>query len=286
MKTKKRESLWRVTIGPKLRDHLEWYYRQGRTGTGRLVIADEDIQGADLRSVQGARFERVDFSGAGVQMLDDLEAIDCGFDEALLQGSTWRRAKLEKCRFRGATAYGANFEDARIDDCDWLGAWLEHSVWTRATVSRVSFVAATLVDSRFDGATFVDCDFSRADLSRGEFSMDSARCPGTRFERCDFRNANIDGLRFNNTTFDHCRFGSVRGKPDLEGSCTLIAPDFSNGIAEWESVSGVPGLRDPDEVLRVWREHDAAYLRHWNLFADDAGYEPHRHYPERLKPGV
>ncbi|MBL0214091.1 MAG: pentapeptide repeat-containing protein [Myxococcales bacterium] len=199
----------------------------------------------------------------------------------MLQLSNWKRALIENCGFRGATLASSHFEDARIRGGDWLGAWLETSIWRRAKVSDVSFVAATLIDSRFDEATFVDCDFSRADLSRTRLSWDYARCPGTRFVRCDFRGANIDGLRFNNTTFDHCRFGGARGKPDLEGPCTLIEPDFSDGPTEQ------PKLRDPDEVLRVWRERDAAYLHHWNQFGNDTGYEPHRHYPERRdKPGA
>ena len=140
---------------------------------------------------------------------------------------------------------------------------------------RASFVAATLIDSQFDDATFSDCDFSRADFSRIKLGMDAARCPGTRFVRCDFRGANLDGLRLNHTTFDHCWFGSVRGKPDLEGPCTLIAPDFS------DDPERQPKLRDPHDVLRVWRERDTAYVQHWNRFGSDIAYEPERHYPER-----
>ncbi|MBL0214087.1 MAG: pentapeptide repeat-containing protein [Myxococcales bacterium] len=270
----KYESYWRATIKPRLRDHHEWY-RRGMIGDGRIVMVDENLRGADLRGLRGARFERVDFSGAGIDLLDDIELVDCTFDSAWLQISTWKRAKIEDCRFRGATILHSSFADAQIEGGDWLGAWLDWSGWTRARVSNVSFIAASFVDSHFDDATFVDCDFSRADLSRLELGADSARCVGTRFVRCTFRGANIDGLRFNNTTFDHCWFGGVRGKPDLEGPCTLIEPDFSDGPKEQ------PKLRDPDEVLRVWRERDAAYLHHWNQFGNDTGYEPHRHYPER-----
>lgn len=242
---KKRKSLWQGIIKPLLQEHSDWYQR-GRTGEGRIVMSDEDLQGADLRCLDGAKFDRIDFSGAGISALEDVEVSDCTFDEAWLQRSRWDRAHVQNCRFRGSTMWLADFDDASINGGDWLGADLARSNWSRAHVADVSFVAATFVDARFDGATFVDCDFSRADLSRVNLAMDAARCPETRFIGCDFRRANIDGLRFNNTTLDRCRFGGVRGKPDLEGTCTLIEPEFSS--------DGSREIRDPEEVLRAWRD--------------------------------
>lgn len=282
MITAKHESLWQGIIKPKLRAHSDWFYG-GRVGDGRIVLSDENLQGTNLRGLPGARLERVDMSGAAMNILDDIELYSCTFDDALVQESTWKRAAIHDTRFVGTTMYLSHFEDARVDGGDWFGAWIERSTWTGARVENVNFTAATLVDSRFDDATFIDCDFFRADFSRVERDLDLARCPGTTFVRCDFRSANFEGLRLDHTAFVNCRFASLRGKPDLEGPCYLDAPDFSAGDPGGESANGVPGIRDPEAVLRVWRERDADYLRHWYLFNGDAGYDPGQNYPERKK---
>lgn len=98
---------------------------------------------------------------------------------------------------------------------------------------------------------------------------------------CDFRGANLDGLRLDHTMFDHCRFYDMTGKPDLSGPCTLIAPDFSAAGDGREDMHGTPGLRDPGEVLEVWRERDARRINHWSRYADVTRYQPERFYPER-----
>ena len=47
------------------------------------------------------------------------------------------------------------------------------------------------------------------------------------FTDCDFRGANITGLRLNNTTFEHCKFHGIIGTPVLEGPITIVDADFS-----------------------------------------------------------
>src|SRR5262249_13105999 len=155
----------------------------------------------------------------------------------------------------GAWLGYANFTDAVIEGGDWLAAYLDTSDWTRARVRDVRFRSAVLIDSRFDEATFVDCDFQFADFSRW-VDGDLGRCHHTRFERCDFRGANFEGLRFNHTTFDRCRFHAMGGKPDFEGPCTLIEPNFSSRDDGYPDDPDIPALRDPDEVLRVWHSDD------------------------------
>ena len=67
--------------------------------------------------------------------------------------------------------------------------------------------------------------------------------------QCDFRGANLDGLRFNNTVFDRCKFFDTTGKPDLEGPCTLIDPDFSSRGDGWASSIA---RRKPGLLARPW----------------------------------
>jgi uncharacterized protein YjbI with pentapeptide repeats len=259
-RARKWDSLWQgILSSRKLKAHWEWD-RDGRKGQGRIVMTDENLQGAAVRALEGARFERCDFSGSNFYygQLQEIELVDCTFDEALLRSTNFTRARITGGRIHGGWCGLANFEDATIEGGDWLGSYLERVDWTRSHIRDVSFRAATLVDARFDQATFVDCEFRFADLSHRELDMDLARCPGTRFERCDFRGANLDGLRLNNTVFDRCRFLGVRGRPKLEGPCTLIDPDFSP-----RDDGADPELRDPAEVLRRWRDDDVRTLNEW-----------------------
>lgn len=266
-------SLWRGTLTPKLKPHWRWY-GAGRTGEGRIVMCDENLQGAAVRGLEGARFERCDFSGAMFSLMDDTELVECIFDEAQFNGSAWDGAHIERCRFHGAWIGLGYFDRTTIEGGDWLGSYLERTSWTEATIRDVSFRCARLVDARFDAATFVGCEFTHANLSRKELEGDLARCPGARFVRCDFRGAHFDGLRFNNTTFEQCLFHDTTGRPDLEGKCTLIDPDFSRD-------GDGSDVRDPDQVLRVWRDADVAKLNHWSIHGDKVRYQPERHYPER-----
>lgn len=257
---KKWESLWEGILSTrKIKAHWAWE-RGGRVGDGRLEMADENLQGASVASLKAARFERCDFSGSNFYLgqLQEIELVDCTFEEAGLHVTNLSRARITGGRFHGAWAGLAYFHDAVIEGGDWLGAYLERANWTRAQVRDVSFRAATLMDARFDDATFVECEFRYANLRRRVLDMDLARCPGTRFVRCDFRDADLDGLRLNNTVFDNCRFFAMRGKPTLEGPCTLIDPDFSP-----RDDGADPELRDPAEVLRRWREDDVRVVDEW-----------------------
>jgi len=271
---------WDIVLAPKHKAHSRWYHQQGRTGDGRIEMSDANLQGARVRGLQGARFERCDFSGACIHLLDDIEVIDCIFDEAPMSGSAWERARITNCRMHGAWLGATSFEDAVVDGGDWLGAFLEASAWYRASVRGVGFRCASFVDSQLDGATFVDCDFRYANFSRRKLTMDAGRCPDTRFISCDFRGANIEGWRLNNTTFDHCLFNDTMGRPELEGSCTLIEPDFAVEGSDGVDYNGTPAIRDPARVLEVWRSEDRAWINHWSRYGDRVAYEPDKRIPK------
>lgn len=277
---KKWQSLWQGILTPKLKSHWRWW-DSGKRGEGRIVMADENLQGAQVRGLEGARFERCDFSGSTISLLDEAELVDCVFDEANLSQSSWNLSRIQGCRFHGAWLGLANFDGATVDRGDWLGAYLERSDWRGAVITGSTFRASTLTDSSFDGARFVDCNFQYANLSRKALVFDLARCPKAYFERCDFRGANLDGLRLNETTFDHCKFFDTTGKPDIEGPCTLIAPDFSSRGDGDDRVTGKSTIRDPEEVLRAWRDWDAVRINHWTRHPTPVEYEPDKQYPER-----
>jgi len=76
-------------------------------------------------------------------------------------------------------------------------------------------------------------------------------------------------------------FSDTSGKPDLEGPCRLIAPDFSSQCDGVDRLTGESALRDPDRSLGVWREWDTVRINHWSRFSTSVSWEPSEHYPER-----
>jgi len=276
---KKWESQWLGILSLKLKPHWRWW-DQGKTGEGRIVMTDENLQGAQVRSLDGARFERCNLSGSTISSLDEIELVDCILDEGQFSSSDWRRARLQRCHLHGAWSGLGHFDGAIVEYCDWLGSYLERTFWPNATVTGASFRSCTLADSCFDGATFVDCDFRQANLSRKDFTGDFARCANTRFVRCNFQGANLDGLRFNNTVLERCCFFDTSGKPDLEGPCTLIEPDFSSHCDGVDRLTGRSTILDPDEVLRAWGEWDPVRISQWSR-DPTTKWEPEKHYPER-----
>ncbi len=223
------DSRWRGIIGLEYKAHQAWYAR-GRTGEGRMVLADENLQGARVASLQGVHLTRCDLSGAalGFSFMDDAEMFDCNFFDAPMSRSQWPRANLQRCNFINVDMGMAKLDDAIVANCNWTTADLQRSTWRRSHVTRSKFVEANLDEIVCAFATFERCDFSRAtmrDKSQGRGNV--AIFEGTRFTDCDFRGANITGLRLNNTTFERCKFRGIIGTPVLEGPITIIDADFS-----------------------------------------------------------
>ncbi len=214
-------------------------------GVGRIELFDRNIQGANIRAIEGAKLVRCDLSHVNISMFDDVEFEDCILDWAVLTDSAWDRAMLVGCSFRDGYLGLIHFFDATITGGDFARAYAERSSWHRAIVTSVSFQDANLRDGRFDDAVFARCDFRNADLSCHIVDGDFARCPNTYFIDCDFRGANLTGLRLNDTTFERCRFHGVIGAPVLEGPVTIIDADFS------EAGEG-SDLRSQAVVMAMW----------------------------------
>lgn len=86
-------SLWQGIVQHRIGPHRNWYER-GKTGAGRLELADQDLQGAVVSSLEAARLERCDLSGASLSLLDELELQDCVLDEINATRSSWRRVAI------------------------------------------------------------------------------------------------------------------------------------------------------------------------------------------------
>lgn len=243
------KSMWRGIIGLELKAHQAWYER-GRTGEGRMVLVDENLQGANVAGLRGVSFTRCDLSGAelGRRLLDDSEFVECTFLDASLNYSSWERVTLTGCIFIDSYLCLADFSDANIDKSNWTKAHLERTIWRRAHVASSLFVGAYLngaicIQTRFEG-----CNFNGADLSiaANDVGGNVASCEDAHFIDCDFRGSNLSGLRLNNTRFERCKFHGIVGVPVFEGPVTFIDADFSQG-------GDGSDLRSQDAVLTVWR---------------------------------
>ena len=89
------DSMWDGIIGLEIKAHQAWYDR-GQTGEGRMILVDENLQGATVRFLQGVHFTRCDLSGARLvySSLEDGEMVECTFFDARMASSWWDRARL------------------------------------------------------------------------------------------------------------------------------------------------------------------------------------------------
>ncbi len=222
------DSMWRGIIGLEYKAHQAWYAR-GRTGEGRMVLVDENLQGAQVASLAGVQFTRCDLSGARVVHVDlrYAEFIDCVFEDAGLNLSQWHGAVLKGCKFPGSWIGLADFVNTNVLRCDFSTTNFERTTWQHAEVVASRFYKANVTNQRIDTSTFRQCDFREASINRTDFKLDMAWARNSHFTDCDFRGANITGLRLNNTTFEHCKFHGIIGTPVLEGPITIVDADFS-----------------------------------------------------------
>jgi uncharacterized protein YjbI with pentapeptide repeats len=209
-----------------LRAHEGWLAR-GKSGPGRLVLEDQDLQGARApRMFPAARFVRCDLSKAAFPLytLHELELVDCELSDAILRQTHLERASISGTTFRRADLRLADLSSATIHDSNFASANLERGFFAGAALAQVSFAGAHMVDAVFDDARLVDCDLRGCDLSRGHRVLDLARTSRARFERCDLRGVKLDGRRLDATVFDHCHMDGMTGKPELAGRCSIVAP--------------------------------------------------------------
>jgi hypothetical protein len=73
----------------------------------------------------------------------------------------------------------------------------------------------------------------------------------------------------------------MRGKPDLEDPCTLVAPDLSTKFDGYDRLTRKSSIVEEDEILPVWREWDAIRINAWTRSPGPNGWNPSNHYPER-----
>lgn len=105
------------------------------------------------------------------------------------------RSEFRNCTFAVCRIKGARFDNASLYDCDFYSCFFRD----------VTFSAASIAHTHFHDSFFRNISFERADLKR-TCVTDST------MERCNFRDATLDG----------CSFGRTTGKGTLNLSTAYI----------------------------------------------------------------
>ncbi|MGN1072949.1 MAG: pentapeptide repeat-containing protein [Bradymonadia bacterium] len=135
-------------------------------------------------AMRGSRFCECDIDG--LNMLN-CEAIECRFDDAILQNSSifestlsnasFVRAKIVKTQFQSSELYGANFESGFLAQVSFSDPKMGN-----ASLTRTNFSRAMIIDSSLKGANLHASNFSNAILVRVDLR-------GANLVRADFRGA-------------------------------------------------------------------------------------------------
>jgi uncharacterized protein YjbI with pentapeptide repeats len=211
--------------------HKQWLAR-GRTGAGRMVLDGASLGGLKLGSVKlgGARLTRVTLDGATMDFcnLAGAELIDCSAVQTNFSHSILDGALLQRCRFERAALGLCDLVDTRIEGGSFRGAGADRGKWQRVTASGADFRDVRFGDAILDGSRFEGCDFRDADLGRITPALREITSTfNTSFIRCDLRGARLEGRRLDGTRFIDCKLAGVVGKPVIEGNYVVERPDFS-----------------------------------------------------------
>lgn len=226
-----RHDLWAHSKGG-LRLHLRGANLDGMRATGTRMI--------------DARFEACSLVGAqmGASILSDIEMEDCVLTRAAFARSDMDRSILYGCRFTQADLRLARLRMADIVGSDFTRALLDRADLADAILKESNLRGALVHDATFDRAYVGYCDFREADLST-QGATHLCTSAGTWFFRCDFRGSNWEGRPLRDTRFTSCRFHGVRGRPVIEGACTVERPNLAAG-------DDAEDIRSDEEWFRAW----------------------------------
>ena len=159
---------------------------------------------------------------------------------------------------QGACFVGTNLQDCKFNNAQLDNATLEGADASRADFSGVSAKDANLQAAKIQSAIIENADFSRAympharvhDLERDDIS-DEVQAPGnlrvakSKFDFANLSNANLDGAKIENSTFDYAELSGVSlANADIQrckmrhanlerailNNCQIIETDLSGAI--------------------------------------------------------
>lgn len=217
-------SRWLAYLSPSnIREHQRWL-KAGRQGSGRIVLEEINLRGASLAAPElvAAKFLKCDLTDVLIRFgdLTDAEVVECIWEKALLESSTFNTALIKDCQFVGATLTLADFVGTHLQGGNWGQTNLDRTDWTNAQAISVCFQEANFQGARLHNAKFVGCNLQKVNIAN-MIAYEAI------FEHCDFRYTNFNSLKLKNTIFYKCGFYGCTGTPTIEENCEIIAPDLS-----------------------------------------------------------
>ncbi len=199
----------------------ESYFRAARFSGCTLVktlfegsdLAEATFEGCKLDSVDMTRADLTEAQFTGSTIIDgwlegvrapraNFDKCDCSLlrasEEAVFEGASFRRTKLDGARFANAKLRGADFSLATLERADFteamvaqarlMGCNLRAARFDRAVLVQASLLKSDLYEARFEGANMKHADLRGANLFRAELyeaelrdaRLDLANLKGTR----------------------------------------------------------------------------------------------------------
>ncbi|MCC7084264.1 MAG: pentapeptide repeat-containing protein [Pirellulales bacterium] len=182
---------WNVEPGRTIRERILDFERPLRAGHGRsseeifkllegLPYRDEvpygrDLRGADFLGSREMDFSDTDFSySTRVGSFYDCNLERARFDESgeaislgnVLNGASFRKAKLRSCFMRESQARNCCFDDANVYHMDFKGTDLSGSSFRNANCKGVSFSRSILLNCDFRGANLEEAVFAETVIDK------------------------------------------------------------------------------------------------------------------------
>ena len=165
----------------------------------RVAMPSLNFEGMNAEAVQwtesglrGSNLRYTEFDGLN---MSNCEAIECNFDETLLQNSavfesvlsnaTFIKSKIVKTTFQSSEMYGVDFENAFLAQCEFTDPKMGN-----ASLTRTNFHRAMIIDSSLKGANLHAANFTDAILIRVDMR-------GANLVRADMRGAVLIDCKFN-----------------------------------------------------------------------------------------
>ncbi|MBO5752244.1 MAG: pentapeptide repeat-containing protein [Proteobacteria bacterium] len=144
----------------------------------RVAMPNLLFDGVEANTVQwtesalrGSRLHGCEFDGLN---MNNCEAIECQFNEGMIQNSnffetqlsnaSFSRAKIVKSQFQSSELYGANFENALIAQCSFSDPKMGNASLTRTNFNRAMIIDTSLKNANLHAANFADAILIRVDL--------------------------------------------------------------------------------------------------------------------------
>ena len=173
-----------------------------------LEIWDRLLQGKALDGLAlGSKAGRIDLGGlvlpepSVVRRYETLVAAVSEIEPgAIFRGAKWQNLDFTGSKLNGVRFFGCELTNCRFDNCQLQDLRL----WS-TTISETSFRGANLRKAALGGVQdgrrniFSGVDFTEADLRQTAYMAAS-------FNRCIFRNARLENIDFQTSTFSDCQF--------------------------------------------------------------------------------